>query len=120
MANTKNLDPSKVQIDEKSCKNILICYVDQLTPNRVNPLYLIISKINEYIVESIRNEYLTLVPVNESKDTLKEYEELWNKIRELIRSITKNSDNYDKKYMKIQFNSNDNLTLKKRQNIIAW
>ena len=65
-------------------------------------------------MESIRNEYLTLVPVNESKDTLKEYEELWNKIRELIRSITKNSDNYDKKYMKIQFNSNDNLTLKKR------
>ena len=114
MTNTKNLDPSKVQIDEKSCKNILICYVDSVTPNSVNPLYLIISKINEYIAESIGNEYLTLVPANESKDTLKEFEELWNKIRELIRLITNNSDNYDKKCMKIKFNLNDNLTLKKR------
>ena len=32
------------------------------------------------------------------------YEELWNKIRNSIRSITNNSGNYDKKYMKIRFN----------------
>ena len=29
------------------------------------------------------------------------------KIRDLIRSITKNSDDYDEKYMKIKFNSYD-------------
>ena len=28
------------------------------------------------------------------------YEELCNKIKDLIRSITKHSDEYDKKYMK--------------------
>ena len=28
-------------------------------------------------------------------------------MRDLIRSITKNSDDYDKKYMKINFNSDD-------------
>ena len=28
-------------------------------------------------------------------------------IRDLIRSITKNSDDYDEKYMKIKFNSYD-------------
>ena len=32
------------------------------------------------------------------------YEELGSKIRDLIRSITKNSDDYNEKYMKIKFN----------------
>ena len=48
--------------------------------------------------------YLTLVPTNKSKQEIKKYEELWSKIRDLIRSETKNSDDYDKKYMKIKFN----------------
>ena len=39
--------------------------------------------------------------------------ELWIKIRDLIRSITKKSDNYDEKYMKIKFNSDDELPLNK-------
>ena len=34
---------------------------------------------------------------------------LWNKIRDLIRSITDNSENYVEKYMKIKFNSDDGL-----------
>ena len=42
---------------------------------------------------------------NEGKEKIKKYEELWIKIRDLIRSITKNSENYDEKYMKIKFNS---------------
>ena len=43
----------------------------------------------------------------------KKYEELWNKIRDLIRSITKNLIDYDEKYIKIKFDSDDNLPLKK-------
>ena len=34
-----------------------------------------------------------LVSTDESKDTLQKYEELWNKIRNLIISTTNNSDN---------------------------
>ena len=45
--------------------------------------------------------YLTIVPANESKGKIKKYNELWIKIRFLIRPITKNSDDYDEKYMKI-------------------
>ena len=41
-------------------------------------------------------------PTNESKEKLKKYEELWCKIQDLIRSITKSSDYYDEKYMKIK------------------
>ena len=36
-----------------------------------------------------------------------------SKTRDLVRSITKNSDDYDEKYMKIIFNSYDELPLNK-------
>ena len=39
-------------------------------------------------------------------------------MRDLIRSITKNLDNYDEKYMKIKFNSDDDLPLNKTLEIL--
>ena len=57
------------------------------------------------------NEYLTLVSTNESKEIIKKHEELWIKVSGLIRSKTKNSDDFDEKYMKIKFNSDDELPL---------
>ena len=75
----------------------------------VNLIYRIIDEIDGYIEESNRNNYLTLVPTYESKDTLKNYEEMWIKMRNLTRSIINNSDNYDGKYMKTKFNSDDVL-----------
>ena len=50
-----------------------------------------------------------LVPTKESKEKIKHYEELWIKMGDLIRSITKNLDDYDEKYLKIKFDSDDNL-----------
>ena len=61
----------------------------------------------------INYKYLALVTTNESKEMIKKYEEMWSKMRDLIRSITKNSDGYDEKYMKIKFDSNDDLPLNK-------
>ena len=78
-----------------------------------NPLYLIFHKVNGYFEEINENKYLTLVPFNKSKEKIKKYEERWIKIRDLIRWITKNLDDYDEKYMKIKFDSDDNLPLKK-------
>lgn len=66
--------------------------------NSVNPLYLIINRINDYIQESNINKYLAIektIPTPESKVSLKKYEELWKKLRDLITSITNNTDNYD-------------------------
>ena len=54
-----------------------------------------------------------LVPTNESKDKIKKYEELWNKIIDLIRLITKNPNDYDEKCMKIKFNADVELPLNK-------
>ena len=53
--------------------------------NSVNPLYLIINKVNEYFEEISGNKYLTLVTTNKSNDKIKKYEELLSKIRDPIR-----------------------------------
>ena len=61
--------------------------------------------MNGYFEEFNGNKYLILVPTNESKEQIEKYEELWIKIRYLIRSITKNSDvcEYDdERYIKIK------------------
>ena len=77
----------------------------------VKTLYLIINKINVNIEESNGNKYLTLIPTDKSRKTQKKYKELKNKTRDLIRTITSNSNNYDEKYIKIKFNSDDDLPL---------
>ena len=43
------------------------------------------------------------------KKKKKKYGELWSKIKDLIRSIIGYLDDYDGKYMKIEFNSNEDL-----------
>ena len=67
----------------------------------MNPLYLIFNKENGYFQETNTSKYLMLVPTNNSKEKTKKYEELWSKIRDLIRSMTKSSHDYYEKYMKI-------------------
>ena len=66
------------------------------------PLYLIIYKVNRYFEEIIENKCLTLIKTNESKEKKKKNEESCSKIKDLISSITKNSDDTDEKFMKIK------------------
>ena len=75
-----------------------------LKTDSVNPLYFIYRYVNGYFAEINGNKYLTLVSTNESTEETKIYEELWIKIRNLIKSAIKKSDDYDEKYMKIIFN----------------
>ena len=55
--------------------------------------------MNGYFEEINGNKYLTLFPTNQSK--------------EKIKSKTKNSEDCNKKYIKIKFNSDDKLPLNK-------
>ena len=83
MINIKNLDPNKIKIDKTSNKNILLYYIGYIAItdlsyvaiNRVNPSYFIIYKIHGYIEKSNEIKYIRLVSTDESKDTLKKYEE---------------------------------------------
>ena len=115
-------DPNKIKLDEKSYRNILIYYIGHdaikdlkyIKINSVNPLYLIVNKMNGYFEEINKSKYLMLVTTNESKEKkFKKYDELWSKIKDLIGSVTKNSDDNDEKYMKIKFDSDDKLPLNK-------
>ena len=54
-----------------------------MTRNSVKPLLYYRQK-NSYIEESNGNKYLALVTADESKDTLKKCEELWQKSEILL------------------------------------
>ena len=49
--------------------------------------------------------------VNENKELLNKYEDVWDGIKNKINYTKEN--NYEKDYMKIKFNSDDNLPLNK-------
>ena len=66
--------------------------------NSTYPFYLIIDKMNGYFQKIKENKYLALAPTNKSREIFKKSEELWSKIIDLIRSVTNNSDDYDKLY----------------------
>ena len=90
----KNLDLSKIKLDEKSYKIFLFIIFHMWRSEILNtyPLYLIIDKINGYFEEINGTKYLTLVSNNESNGIMKKYEELCSKIWDLIRLKTNNLD----------------------------
>ena len=69
--------------------------------------------MNGYFEEINGNKYLIPASTNESKEMVKKYEELCSKIRDLIMSVSKISDDCDKKFMKIKFDSHGKLHLNK-------
>ena len=110
--NIENFDPNNIKIDEKSYKNIHISYIGYVKIKdskyaeiySVNLRYLIFKNVCGCFEKINKSKYLTLVPTNKSQEKIKKYKEMWSKIRDLIRSITKNSDDYGKKCIKIKFN----------------
>ena len=92
----KDFDSNNIKIDEKSYTNILIYYIayviinnsKYVKINNVKPLYLMFNRVNRYFEQINGNKNLTLVATDKSKDEIKMYEEMWNKIRDLIESIT--------------------------------
>ena len=60
------------------------------------------------------NKYLSFDYVNENEEVLKQYFEIWDGIKNKIKAINGDKENdYGKDYMKIKFNSDDDLSLNK-------
>ena len=78
----------------------------------VNPLYLSIDHANGYIEEKKWNKYLIFDSTGENKDLLKKYD-VWNGIKNKIKEVDDSEFDCEKDYMKIKFNYDDNLPLKK-------
>ena len=79
----------------------------------VNPSYLIIAHTNEYIEEKGTNKYLIFDSTDENKELLKKYNDVWNGIKDKIKEVNSDECDYEKYYMKIKFNSDDDLPLDK-------
>ena len=81
----------------------------------VNPLYLRINHASGYIGEKNGNKYLIFDDsVNENKEVLKKYTDVWDGIKYKIKTINGGKENdYGKDYTKIKFNSDDDLPLNK-------
>ena len=79
----------------------------------MNPLYLLINHANGYIEEKGVNKYLVFDSTDENKELLKKYNDVWNGIKNKIKEVSSAECNYEKDYMKIKFNSGDNLPLNK-------
>ena len=78
-------------------------------------MYLQVNHGSGYIKEKNENKYLIFDDsVNENKKVLKNYGELWNGIKNEIKTINGGKENeYEKDYKKIKFNSDDDLPLNK-------
>ena len=66
-----------------------------------------------YIEEKNANKYLIFDSTNENKELLKKYDNVFGGIRGKIKEVTSGDLNYEKNYMKIKFNSDDDALLNK-------
>ena len=76
-------------------------------------MYLTIAHAGGYIEEEGVNKYLIFDSTDENKELLKKYNDVFNGIIEKIKKISGDECDYEKNYMKIKLNSDDNLPLRK-------
>ena len=79
----------------------------------MNPLYLLITHANGYIKEKGVNKYLVFDSTDENKELIKKYNDVFNGIRDKFKEKNGDVCDYEKNYIKIKFNSDDDLPLKK-------
>ena len=122
MINLKNFEPNLLKIDRKSYKNIGIYNIGYITIKKiddceiiysVNPLHMLVNHASGYIEEKNGNKYLIFDSTDENKELLKKYNDVWNGIKNKIEAVTSGECDYEKDYMEIKFNSDDDLPLKK-------
>ena len=128
MINIKNLDSNLLKMDKKSYKDNGIYNIGYITIKKiddyehiysVNPLYLISDNVSGYIecnsVEEKKvNKNLVFDFTDENKELLKECNDLFNEIRNKIQKISGDMCDYEKDYMRIKFNSDDDLPFNKQ------
>ena len=85
--------------------------------NSVNPLYLMINIIDDFTEEKNGGKYLNISLTDRNSEVLKKYSEVWNGIKDCIGKINNSKlGDYDKGFMKIKFNTDDDIILNKELN----
>ena len=123
MINLQNFESNLLKIDKKHYKEINSYYIGYITIKKigdcenihsVNPLYLIINEADGYITEKNGSKYLVFDLMNENNEVLKKQADVWDEIKNEIKTTNGGKENdYGKDYMKIKFNSDNDLPLNK-------
>ena len=119
LINIKKLNSNNLKLDKKSGlgnNGYYIGYIKkkpQWNVNSVNLLYLMINRIKDYFEEKDGDKYLIIS--SENGDIMQKYQEVFGGIKEVIKKINDYSQQikYDGNYMKIKFNTDDNIPLNK-------
>ena len=77
----------------------------------VNVLYLRVNHANGYVKKKMK--IIIFDSTDYIKELLRKYADVWNRIKNKIKAINIGDCNYGNDYMKIKFNSDDDLTLNK-------
>ena len=118
----ENFGSSLLKVDKKSYKDIGIYNIGYITIKKigdckniynVNTLYLGITHASGYIEEINENKCLIFDFVDENKELLKKYDDVSNGIMNKIKDISNDECDYEKDYMRIKFNSDNDLPLNK-------
>ena len=92
---------------------------DNKNIDSANSHYLIFNNVKGYIEcnsteESNKNKYLIFASTDKNKEVLEKYTKLWDEIKNQIETITGGKPfKYGRNFMKIRFESNDDLPLGK-------
>ena len=123
MTNIGDFDLSLLNIDQiafRSNDSIIyeIKYIKNL--NSSNPLYLVFNNLDASIEKSGENKCLIFASADKNEMVLRDYTEIWDEIKEHIELISGNKViKYSKDFMKIKFESDDDLPFSKILNIPA-
>ena len=100
---------------------LIIYYIGYVTKksewnvNSVNPLYLMINRIDGFIEEKNGDKYLNIALTDRNSEVLKKYSEVWNGIKYCIEKVNDSGlGEFVKDYMKIKFDSDDDVLLNKQ------
>ena len=73
---------------------------------------MLINRIDGLIEEKEGDEYLNIALTDKNSEVLRKYLEVWNGIKDCIRNINDSElEEYEKDYMKIKFNPDDDIPL---------
>ena len=117
--NLDEFDESKIKVDRKNFNDIDIYYLGyehkkKITEcneiNSVNPLYLRIKDMKGQFKKGKSNNVWYLIIFGDA-NVWRKFENTWKSISAKIEENTGGIEQYDKNYIRIKFESNDNLPI---------
>ena len=123
LINIKDFDAKLLKLNKKTSMGLNNYYTGYVTKklewnvNSVNPLYLMINRIDGFVEEVNGDKYLNISDTDRNSEVLRKYSEVFTGIKNCIRKINDNElREYDKDFMTIKFNSDDGIPLNKELN----